>query len=124
VEIYPTEHIILTYLFKKLKKVISIMIDLKSLQKDVYKNKVDKGFNVTDVYFEFCHTFIELTEACEAYSKKKGDLGEELADVAIYLLGISEILDIDLEKEILEKIEKNKKRQYVIEDGIPIRIGD
>ena len=40
-----------------------------------------------------------MAEAYEAY-RKKNDLGEELADVAIYLLGISEILGISLYKEI------------------------
>lgn len=25
------------------------MVDLKKLQKEIYQNKVDKGFNVTDV---------------------------------------------------------------------------
>lgn len=34
---------------------------------------------------------------------KKNDLGEELADVVIYLLGISEILGIDLEKKYFIK---------------------
>ena len=38
-------------------------------------------------------------------------MGEELADVAIYLLGLSEILNIDLEDEILKKVlETDKKR--------------
>ena len=30
------------------------MIDLKKLQKDVYQNKLDKGFNVTDINKEVC----------------------------------------------------------------------
>ena len=25
------------------------MIDIKQLQKDIYQNKLDKGFNVTDI---------------------------------------------------------------------------
>lgn len=89
------------------------MIDLLQFQKRVYQNKVDKGFNVTDIYKEFCYTYGELSEACEAYTKKKDDLGEELADVVIYLLGLSEILGINLEQEILNKMEKNEKRKYV-----------
>lgn len=48
------------------------MIDLLQIQKRVYQNKVDKGFNVTDIYKEFCYTYGELTEACEAYTKKEG----------------------------------------------------
>ena len=30
------------------------MIDLQKIQKDVYQNKLDKGFNVTDINKEFC----------------------------------------------------------------------
>jgi len=100
------------------------MVDLEQLQKRVYKNKVKQGFNVTDIFMEFCYTYGELSEACEAYLKKKGDLGEELADVVLYLLGIAEILGINLEKEILNKIEKNEKRQYIQKDGINIRISE
>lgn len=88
------------------------MVELKQLQKAVYQNKVDHGFNTTNVEFEFCLAYGELGEAYQAYLKHKADLGEELADVAIYLLGISEILGIDLEQEILQKMEKNRKRTY------------
>ena len=100
------------------------MIDLKQLQKTVYANKVAKGFNVTDIFQEFCYTYGELSEACDAYLNKKDDLGEELADVVLYLLGLAEILHINLEEEILKKIEKNEKRQYIQKDGINIRIGE
>ncbi len=98
------------------------MVDLKKLQEEVYQNKVNHGFNVTDLNFEFCLAYEEMAEAYEAYRKKKDDLGEEIADVAIYLLGISEILGIDLEKEILHKIEKNKKRVYKKVNGVYTKI--
>ena len=98
------------------------MIDLSQLQKRVYQNKVSKGFNVTDIYKEFCYLHGELAEACEAYMQKRSDLGEELADVAIYLLGLSEIMNIDLGEEILKKMDKNEKRQYIQKDGVNIRI--
>ena len=98
------------------------MIDLKQLQKRVYDNKIAKGFNVTDIYKEFCYLHGELAEAIEAYMQKKDDLGEELADVVLYLLGLSEILNINLEDEILNKIEKNEKRQYIQKNGVNIRI--
>ena len=98
------------------------MIDLNELQKEIYINKVDKGFNVTDINKEFCLTYGEISEAYEAWRKKKDDLGEELADVAIYLLGLSEILGIDLEKEICKKVYKNSKRVYEIIDGVNTRV--
>ena len=99
------------------------MIDLNQLQKRVYRNKVAKNFNVKDVFMEFCYTYGELSEACDAYLKKKGDIGEELADVALYLLGLSEILGIDLETEILRKMEINEKRRYIQKEGVNIRLG-
>lgn len=94
------------------------MLDLKKLQKEIYQNKLNKGFNVTDVNKEFCLTYGEVAEAYEAWRKKKDDLGEELADVAIYLLGISEIVGIDLEEEIQRKVYKNAKREYKVIDGV------
>ena len=30
------------------------MVDLKELQKEVMRNKIEKGFNTTDVAVEFC----------------------------------------------------------------------
>ena len=98
------------------------MVDLNKLQKEIYQNKVDKGFNVTDVNKEFCLTYGEVAEAYEAWRKKKDDLGEELADVAIYLLGISEIVGIDLEEEIQRKVYKNAKREYKVIDGVNTRV--
>ncbi|MEK8214035.1 MazG-like family protein [Paenibacillus sp. FSL L8-0463] len=94
------------------------VIDLLQLQKRVYQNKIAKGFNVTDIFQEFCFIYGELSEACEAYLKKKDDLGEELADVALYLIGLSELLGINLEEEIVCKMEKNEKRIYQNKDGV------
>lgn len=98
------------------------MIDLKQIQKDVYQNKLDKGFNVTDVNKEFCLTYGEVAEAYEAWRKKKDDVGEEIADVVIYLLGLSEILNVDLESELLKKINKNKHREYKVINGVNTRV--
>ena len=39
-------------------------------------------------------------------------LGEELADVALYLLQIASIAEIDLERAILQKLERNYKRSW------------
>lgn len=99
-------------------------MDLRETQKAVYKNKIDKGFNVTDVNKEFCLLYGEVAEAYEAWRKKKDDLGEELADIAIYLLGLSEILGIDLASEIENKIEINQEREYKIIDGVLKRVSE
>ena len=96
-------------------------MDLKKLQKEIYQNKVDKGFNITDVNKEFCLLYGEVGEAYDAYRKGKDDLGEELADIAIYLLGLSEILGKDLEEEIKNKVQINKNRKYKDVNGIKIK---
>ena len=98
------------------------MIDLVKLQKEVYQNKINHGFNVTDLNMEFCLAYGEMGEAYMAWLKKKDDLGEELADVAIYLLGLSEILGINLEEEILHKIDKNSKRVYKEVNGCLVKV--
>ena len=97
---------------------------LKELQKKIYQNKVNKGFNTTDIAKEFCLLYGEVGEAYEAYRKKKPDLNEELADIAIYLLGISEILGFDLEKEIENKVAINEKRVYKKINGVTVKASD
>lgn len=99
-------------------------MDLKTIQKIVYQNKIDKGFNVTDINKEFCLLYGEVSEAYEAWRKKKDNLGEELADIAIYLLGLSEILGIDLAAEIERKVEINHNREYNIIDGVLERVSE
>ena len=98
------------------------MLDIKQLQKDIYQNKLDKGFNVTDINKEFCLIYGEVSEAYEAWRKKQDDVGEEIADIVIYLLGLCEILDIDFENELLCKINKNKYREYKTIDGVNTRV--
>ena len=89
------------------------MIDLKELQKEVMRNKLEKGFNTTDVALEFCRAHEELSEAFSKYNKNQDGVAEEFADVAIFLLGMCEILGYDLEAELTKKIETNKNRKYI-----------
>ena len=97
------------------------MVDLKKLQKEVINNKIKHGFNTTDINMEFCLAYGEMGEAYISWLKERDDVGEELADVAIYLLGISEILGIDLGSEIEKKVEKNSKRVYKDYNGVLLK---
>ena len=97
-------------------------MDLRQMQKAAYQNKLDHGFNVTDVNMEFCLLYGEVGEAYRSWIKSKDDVGEELADVAIYLLGLSEILGIDLKAEIERKMEINRNRQYKLRNGVPVKV--
>ncbi|MFA4880928.1 MAG: MazG-like family protein [Candidatus Doudnabacteria bacterium] len=88
-------------------------IDLSQLQKVIHQNKVNKGFNVTDIKLELLLMLEELAELSEAVRKEKRNVGEEIADVMIYCLGLCEILGINAQKEILRKVKINQERKYV-----------
>lgn len=89
------------------------MIDLKKLQDTIFNNKMEKWFNTTDIHKEFCFIYEELAEANRAYYRKETNIWEELADVTIFLLWLSEMLWINLENEIRNKIKINEKRKYI-----------
>jgi NTP pyrophosphatase (non-canonical NTP hydrolase) len=88
------------------------MVDLKKLQKEIMRNKIEKGFNTTDIALEFCRAHEELSEAFKKHNRGENGAPEELADVAIFLLGMCEILGYNLEKEVVRKVEVNKNRKY------------
>lgn len=101
------------------------MIDLDKLQKDIYQNKLDKGFDASDsrenMYRQFCHIHGEVAEAFDAYYKGLDNFNEELADICIYILGLCEIKGISLEQEILKKLNKNKERTYEKVNGVLVK---
>ena len=99
-------------------------MDLKETQRQIYQNKLEKHWNVSDIEKELCLMQGEIAEFYEAYRKRLPSMGEELADVAIYLLGIAEILHIDLEEEIERKVDINRQRQYTKINGVDTRVSD
>ncbi|MES5159774.1 MazG nucleotide pyrophosphohydrolase domain-containing protein [Lactobacillus iners] len=90
-----------------------MILDTKKVQKEIIQNKKEHGFNTTDIKFELLLLYGEVNELFQAWLKDDDqNIGEELADVAIFLLGIAEILDKDLGVEIIEKMKVNKNRIY------------
>lgn len=90
-----------------------MIIDTKKLQKEVLDNKRRHNFNTTDIKFELLPLYGEVNELFKGWLKQDNDnINEELADVGIFLLGISEMLGSDLGKDIVDKIEINKNRIY------------
>ncbi len=87
-------------------------MDIRSGQKLAWDNKIAKGFNTTDVPLEFCLLQGEVAEAFDAWRKGRGGTGEELADVALFLFGLAELLGVDLQGEIEAKITRNAGRVY------------
>ena len=60
---------------------------------------------------------LEANEVLEHFQwadkiKDSAELGSELADVALYLLQLASVTEIDLEKAILEKLDKNYHRNW------------
>ena len=60
---------------------------------------------------------LEASEVLEHFQwsenyENKDDLAGELADVALYLLQLASITDIDLEKAIIDKLNVNSGREW------------
>jgi NTP pyrophosphatase (non-canonical NTP hydrolase) len=87
-------------------------MDIRAGQKLAWKNKITKGFNTTDVPLEFCLLQGEVAEAFDAWRKGHGSVGEELADVALFLFSLAEMTGVDLQGEVEAKIAKNSSLAY------------
>ena len=93
---------------------------LEELSHLIQKQAKEKGFGTTpediNVAEKIALIHSEISEAYEAYRHKKmnGKDGfhEELADATQRILQLCSIFNIDLEKEILKKLNYNKKRKW------------
>ncbi len=103
-------------------------MDIVEMQKQIYQNKIDKGFDIRNckenIYKQFNFISGEVAEAFEAYHKNLGTVGEELADVVIYIMGLCEILGINLKDEIENKMAINKNRVYKNVNGAMLKQSD
>lgn len=87
-------------------------MEIKAAQRLTWQNKIAKGFNTSDVPLEFMLLHGEIAESFQAWRHTQSDLGEELADVALYLFALAEMNSVDLDDEIQRKIVKNTRREY------------
>lgn len=101
---------------------------LKDFQEYVLQMKKERGFNLTDKFYECCLFAEECGELISAIRKNSkhgsigsgshvGNIAEELADVLIYLCSLANMTGVDLEQAFRDKEEKNKKRVWT-------RLGD
>jgi NTP pyrophosphatase (non-canonical NTP hydrolase) len=98
-------------------------MNITDVQAAAWKNKLDKGFNTTDVPLEFCYLSAEVAEAFDAWRKGRADLGEELADIALFLMSLAEMNGVDLQAEVERKLAKNALRTYATgATGLPVRV--
>lgn len=112
-------------------------MDIKKLVEDAHNNATKKGFwedwdlvlNLRSEMKLNCKEYKDLNnnlignrlmlitgEVAEAHEALRKDdnenLSEELADIVIRVADLAGGLNIDLESEILKKMEKNKNRPY------------
>lgn len=86
----------------------------------ILKQAKEKGFGTTpeeiNVAEKMALIHSEVSEAYEAHRHNnidgKDGFKEELADIVTRVLHLCGIFDIDLEKEILKKLEHNKDREW------------
>jgi len=95
-------------------------MEINKLTEQVLKLANEKGW-VTDkdkvnVPEKIALIHTEIAEAYEAYRKKQIDgphgFKEELADALIRIFHLCGVFEIDVEKEVLNKLEINKDRDW------------
>ncbi|MDI5965777.1 MazG nucleotide pyrophosphohydrolase domain-containing protein [Streptantibioticus silvisoli] len=97
-------------------------LSIRATQSATWANKQAKSFNTTDVPLEFGLLYGEVAEAFDAWRKGLPGLGEELADVYLYLVSLAEMTGIDLADAVEQKMAVNSTRVYRrIETGALIK---
>jgi NTP pyrophosphatase (non-canonical NTP hydrolase) len=103
-------------------KAVAIM-DIKQLTEEMHRFVRSKGWYADDSQRPQTPRNLAISLSLEAAEilehfqwseeiKDKEELASELADVALYLLQLASLTEIDLEKAILDKIELNKTREW------------
>jgi len=95
---------------------------LNKLQKQVYKNKVERGFNITDVGKEIILMTEELGELAKAFKNSdkkpakeisnKKEMIDAVGDLMVYCLGLCEMFGVEGEEVLQKIIENNKSRSH------------
>lgn len=94
---------------------------LKDFQEYILEKKKERGFNLTDKFYECCLLAEECGELISAVRKnnkqgsvannsKIGDVSEELADVFMYVCSLANMHGIDLEEAVRKKEALNSQR--------------
>ena len=88
--------------------------DFLNRQQRIFQNKVNHGFNVTNIYQEARYILEEVTELMRAIEKNdRENMIEELADIIIFTYGCAEVARLgSLDAKIFEKMALNEKRVY------------
>jgi len=90
---------------------------LKDLQKRIYQNKLNKGFNTSADYEglnqEICFLAEEVGEIARFHRRgEREEVVDSVTDVLIYTLGLLEILGVDADEQVQKALEDIEKREY------------
>lgn len=95
---------------------------LSELQKEIYKNKINRKFNTTDIGKEIILMLEELGELARAYKNSdkkpakeinnKEEIADAIGDLMIYCFGLCEMLGVNSEEVLAKIIENNNKRTH------------
>lgn len=88
--------------------------EFEGRQQRIFQNKVNHGFNTTNVYQEARYILEETAELMRAIEKNDMEnLKEELADVVIFAYGCAAVAGVgNLDDKIFEKMNINEQRKY------------
>lgn len=91
-------------------------MNISECAKECHRIAVEHGWwdEATNVPEKLCLVHSEVSEAVESYRLHypQSHFAEELADIVIRVFDLSVALDVDIEKAILEKMERNEQRSY------------
>lgn len=97
----------------KYKKIQNILKEFSAERDwDKFHNEKDLAISISIEANELLENFQWKTSK-ESIEKNKNNIIEEMADVYIYILYLSNKLGIDIENEVLKKIEKNRRKYPV-----------
>mgnify|MGYP001572094798 CR=1 FL=1 len=85
------------------------------IQKRAYEISKAKGWyeNTINIPEKLALIHSEASEALDAYRNYEDEhLGEELADIVIRTLDLASYLGINMQDQILAKMERNEKREF------------
>lgn len=98
--------------FDTLKKLVKQFIDERDWQK--YHNPKNLAMSISIESAELMELFqwlsLEESILLKENKLKFEKIKEEIADIIIYCISLGNVLDIDISKAILDKIEKNKAK--------------
>ncbi|WP_141528004.1 nucleotide pyrophosphohydrolase [Bacillus sp. AFS023182] len=96
-----------------LKKVYEKILEFRD-QRDwkQYHDEKDLAISISLEANELLENF-QWRSSEEALARSRQNIKEEMADVFIYLIQMADKMEVDLEEEVLKKLEKNAKKYPV-----------